>query len=210
MEKYAFRLHFHLPDDVRLQHDEKSIAMTLSHPEHNIILKALGKGVIKDTGNLALVGSGFSSEEEAYQCGTKLKQALLLISVKFKFGFDPGREITRFSETESEDKANEGWIDFVNDVHGLSTYPDKPSVRIASATWSVQLQTSTEIFFRELTSAYQNNSRLSDKQILALELYSLSHFESSLTARFVMLVTAVEALSYMKVRLKSWTVKLQS
>jgi hypothetical protein len=83
----------------------------------------------------------------------------------------------------------------LDDIHGLCVFPEDLPVRFVSISASVEIGQSAGKFVEEFLKAYELSPEFSSKQSLALELYSLSHFESSLRARFLTLISSVECLS---------------
>lgn len=82
------------------------------------------------------------------------------------------------------------------DVHGLVVYEDsEPEPRFYSAGADVGLARSSEIFIGAFRDAFALSDTPTESQLLATEMYNLSHFESSSRAQFVSLVTAVECIA---------------
>lgn len=204
MSNFGFRLRFLFARGRRIELEEKSVRVPLSKLEKAITLKSVGTSKIKDLENLALVGSGFPSEKEARKCGIRLKQSLLILGAKFRLGIDVGKDerkggVSKFIKEEAK-KAGRIILD---DIHGLMTYSEELPVNVISLSASGILSMSPKIFIDELIRIFSLNPELSEKQTLALELYNMSHFESSSRARFVTLVSAIEALSMKRMRSES-------
>jgi len=197
MGSFGFRLRFLFEKGRRLNYDGKSLKIQLSETGPSVILKsAIGKK-ISETENLAVFGSGFHSEGKAKECGVRLKGALLVIGAKLQRGIDTGEdEVVMGLGKDVKKKAKEQGFNVLDDIHGLCTFSEQLPVKVLSGfPPSLIVSSSEKIFVDELITVYGVNPSLSEKQILALDLYNLSRFESSLRARFVTLITAVEALS---------------
>jgi len=111
-------------------------------------------------------------------------------------GFDVGKDRATSGVGKSvRERARKMGVLLLNDVHGLSVFPEDMPVRFFSASGSVRIGSPAARFVEEFRKAYEMSARVSPKQSLALELYSASKFESSLRARFLTLVIAVECLS---------------
>ena len=204
MSNFGFRLRFLFARGRRIELEEKSVRIPLPELEKAITLKSVGTCKIKDLENLALVGSGFPSEKEARKCGIRLKQSLLILGAKFRLGIDVGKDerkggVSKFIKEEAK-KAGRIILD---DIHGLMTYSEELPVNVISLSASGILSMSPKIFIDEFIRIFSLNPELSEKQTLALELYNMSHFESSSRARFVTLVSAIEALSMKRIRSES-------
>jgi hypothetical protein len=137
---------------------------------------------------LAVVATGYRSEDEALRHGQDLMRALQIIGTRLHIGIDPGKDQL------VENALKEGEQNFIRDVHGLCVYEENLPVRVISVSGSFILGTGADTFIQELTNTYIENPKLSEKQVLALELYNSSHFELSLRARFLTLVTVVEPI----------------
>lgn len=200
MPSYGFRIRFLLPEDCGINHDAKILQIPLPTRDKEVLLKSVSEANIKDSNNLAIFASGFSSSHEADICGRRVKNSLLLCGLCFQMGFDVGKDEARGVITEygkellkKTRKMKEKTL-LLNDIHGLCVYPEEKSVDVRFASTSIQFRIgkSPTRFVEEFKKAYELNP--TDKQSLALELYNTSHFESSLRARFLTLVTAVECL----------------
>lgn len=208
MSSYGFRIRFLLPEYRRIEHNTEILQILLPTGDKEVLLKSVPKVKIKDSINLAVFASGFSSKCEADNCGRKVRNSLLLCGPHLQMGFDVGKDKARFIITEYGRK----WLKkmmklkeettILNDIHGLCVYPEEKGVgvRFAGSLASFQVGVSSTKFVEEFTKAYDLDPQLSDKQWLALEVYNSSHFESSLRMRFLTLVVAVECLCIQKTR----------
>lgn len=200
--KFGFRLRFVLSKGERIKHEDKSIVIALPPEGKTVVLKAIGASKIEDTEDLALVGSGFPSEEAALRCGTRLKHSLMVLGAKLRRGIDVGRDKSKAKVGQVvKQEARRRGLNIVDDIHGLISYSEElPTsfIRVGSPTLIVSRDAGE--FIDELGRLFGLNFKLSGKQTLALEMYSMAHFESSLRARFVTLISAVEALSSRKRR----------
>lgn len=162
---------------------------------NTVILKAVS-GKIKDSNNLVLQGGGFSTREDAGVFGAHLKLALLFVGAKLRIGIDPGKETVLGGVGKFiKDWAKEEGINLFNDVHGLCTYSEELPVKFASVTAKSSIGIQAQKFVNELLAFRSKKRVLTEKQVLALELYNLSHFETSRRTQFLTLIVSVEALS---------------
>ena len=160
---------------------------------------------------------GFHSEEEAQAAGIPVRTALMLAGVLLGVGIDvgpdrvvnptnanafsfewpgslPGVKVSPLAKLK-DGQPNER---FHPDVHGLQVVPEikegvmlfgflrfgRPVVRVSVAA-----------FEKKVAEGYALSKPLTKKQTLAARLYNESHFfHSSDTARFLTLISAVEAL----------------
>lgn len=211
MPSYGFRIRFLLSEAYRINHNANILQISLPTGDKEVLLKSVSVANIKDSINLAIVGSGFSSEHEADICGRRVKNSLLLCGLRLQMGIDVGKDKARGGIT----KYGKEWLKkttgikeetlLLNDIHGLCVYPEEKGVdvRFVSIGFKVHLGQSSTKFVEEFKKAYKLSPKLTDKQSLALELYNTSHFESSLRARFLTLVTAIECLCVRATRPKT-------
>lgn len=194
MTTYGFRLRFLLPKDSMIHHDEETLE--LSSGDVTLLLQSPSKTSIGDSRELLIRGSGFPSKDEAYACGRRTKNALILCGACLRMGFDVGKDkATSGVGKIVKERAREKGIVLLDDVHGLSVFPEDMPVKFVSFGGSVVVGPSAAIFVEEFGKAYEMSPEFTDKQSLAFELYSAAQFESSLRARFLTLVIAVECLS---------------
>jgi len=205
MSKFGFRLRFLLARGYRIEYEKESVKILLPSLKKALILKSVGAAKIKDSENLALIGSGFPSEVEARKIGIRLKQTLLILGARFRRGIDVGREEKKGGIGKSiKDAAKKAGRILLDDVHGLMTFSEELPVNFISiSSPTIIISKSAQMFIDDLTRIYNSVPELTHKQTLALELYAMSHFESSSRARFITLVSAIEALSLRKKRSKS-------
>lgn len=195
MTTYGFRIRFLLSKGQCINCDSGSLDLNLPKSGASITIRAVGAKSISDTDNIAIVGIGFTTKAQATECGEKLKRAVLLVGASLRIGIDPGKDQSRGGLGKVvRDMGRHKGLNIINDIHGLCVYDEDLPVSFCSVKGDVIMGTQADRFAQELTSTYFRNPMLSDKQVLSLELYNSSHFESSLRARFLSLVTAVEAL----------------
>ena len=185
MLTYGFRIRFILSKD-------KSIEFSKDKTE--IQLPSRHKIIFFD--NLIIKGSGFKSEEESRSIGEKIKTAILLASAKLRIGIDVGKDKTNFYLGKIvKEKAKESGYCLIEDIHGLCVYPEDMPIKFVSGGVSVNIGTPDSMFIKEMINAFSLiNDNFQEKQHLSLELYNLSHFESSLRTQLLILVSAVECL----------------
>lgn len=196
MPTYGFRIRFLLPEESAIDYDAEILDIPLPSVGLTLVLRSVPESSIRKSRNLTIRGSGFPSEDEARACGRRTKNALMLCGARLRMGIDVGKDWqppVRIKGLEAMDRYK--GVRLLPDVHGLSVFPEDKPVDFPCVKLSrVSLKAATE-FVEELGKAYEIAPKLTDKQSLALELYGAAHFESSLRARFLTLVIAVECLS---------------
>jgi hypothetical protein len=153
--------------------------------------RSIGEGA-----QVAVIGGPFASRKQARDAAEKAKRALLCWATEHRVGID-------FGDGKQRSGATKAYLAILqkqygcpvrNDIHGVDIYEHaaKPifvSVR-GKATVGKDPRKLVDTFQRE----YLHTRHLTEKQVLASEIYSSSFFDVSPRSRFITLVTAVEAL----------------
>lgn len=197
MSTYGFRVQFHLPIGTDLDSQQNAFEIIL--PEgHRVILKSAFEtdtDSLQNINKLVIAGSGFSTKEEAFTYGRKVKNALILCGSTLKMGIDAGKDnLISGAGLSIREKAEISGIRLLNEIHGLSVFPEDMRICPISVSADLTVGKPVEIFISKFVDAYQVNPKFNEKQLLAFELYTLSHFESSLRARFLTLISVIECL----------------
>lgn len=192
MTNFAYRIKFYLSDHDRINQEGKEFQLQSTTNGQDMVLKAVANANIKDTNELCVIGTGFSSPDEAYQYGVKVKNAIHLTGAVLKLGIDVGKDDSKMLMDITIYQFKEKVRNCLSDVHGLSVYKVEPSLSFISVHGNVTIGVPANTFDVVLSKAI--NVNLSEKHLLALELYNMSRFESSLRARLITLVTAVESM----------------
>lgn len=197
MSPYNFRIRFLLQRKQYFDHNESDIEFSLRGGSIDLVLKSYGNAKsMKDSKYLVLIGGPFKTKQEAESFGKKAKCVLMLTAARLRMGFDLGKDKAMGGVTRHiMDKVSEkNGIKLLNDVHGLCVYDAAICTKFASASATASIGTQASRFIEEFTKSYSQRLDLTDKELLAFELYSSSHFESSARARFLTLVMAIETL----------------
>jgi hypothetical protein len=148
---------------------------------------------------LVAMSTGYSTEEDAGQCGETFRNALLLAGALTRLGVDCGFDKqTQFYSREILDgiRKSTGITPRVS-FHGLDVYEDDSVSHIGirmvgnSLIDPLQLQ-------RSLSNYAQIEATLSERQKIAASLINDSFFIPDASAAFVVRITAVEALCEQK------------
>lgn len=83
---------------------------------------------------------------------------------------------------------------FRNDKHGIDVYEHVESLMFAKFDAKGIVGKATPRLIETFQREYSNVKKISEKQLLASEIYTSSFFDASPRSRFITLVTAVEAL----------------
>jgi hypothetical protein len=144
---------------------------------------------------LILWCGGFTSEEETRAAGVRVKTAVMLAGVLLGFGIDVGTDQVISPGAQRKDGQPDDHLQ--PDVHGLQVVPEIDGKMLFGFVYVGDLvpKNFPQSFQEKVAESYVQNKVLTKKQTLAAQLYNQSHFLSSDAARFVTLISAVEALS---------------
>lgn len=194
---YDFRLRFNFPEAYRIASDVEELELFASPLGDRIRLRSAVTGTpIKDHPRVAVLGGPYASEAQARGAAEQSKRALLYWAIERRVGIDFGDGKQRSVVT------NEGlaWLQekhgcpFRNDLHGIDVYEHIDNLRFASVNAKAEVGKSTRNLIQTFQREFLNARQLSEKKILASEIYASSFFDISARSRFITLVTAVEAL----------------
>jgi len=197
MPLYDFRLRFNFPEAYRIGSDVEEIELLVLPLGERIRMRSGAIGTpIKDHAQVAVLGGPFASEDQARDAAEKTKRALLYWAIEQRLGIDfgDGKQRSGFTKAGLAMLQKQQGCSFRNDIHGIDVYEHVENLRFASfnakATVGKYPPKLIDTFQRE----YLHTRHLTEKQVLASEIYASSFFDVSPRSRFITLVTAVEAL----------------
>jgi hypothetical protein len=197
MHKYQFRLRFNLlkGDHINSEHEELELLRT---SEGQCIRLAAGpRGTpIKASSNIAIIGGPYSSAEDAAQVATQARESLVTWAVRQRLGLDFGEGILRTVITEFGKQYYQRELGHPvrADRLGIDVYESEEGLRFVSQDMNLEILKNVDTFIEHMRQTLSAPLGLSEKQMLAAELYSVSFFDGSFRSRFITLVTAIEAL----------------
>lgn len=196
------RIRFLLPRNRRLNAEVGTVAM--SRPELPVAfeLVALDADVITKSGSLLIRSAPLPTPEDAAEVGNRAQLAVLIAATRIRLGvdlgkdgpksgfFEAGLQMVRQMNGLPEDTA------VVNDRLGL-TLVDASQKTVFAGLGPMKAIVGSPVarFVDAFAEGYVLAPALTDRCILALELFSASRFEASLRARFLTLVSAVECIA---------------
>ena len=197
MPLYDFRLRFNFPEAYRINSDVEELELLVLPHGERIRLRSDASGTpIKDHARAAVLGGPYASEYQARDAAEKSKRALLYWAIEQRLGIDfgSGRQRSIVTNAGLAMLQKQYGCPVRNDVHGIDVYERVENLRFVSvnakATAGKYPPRLIDTFQRE----YLHSRQLTDKQVLASEIYASSFFDVSSRSRFITLVTAVEAL----------------
>ena len=198
-----FRIRFKLPTGETINISAASVDVETSTGGSPYVLRSLSESApINGADQLILSSQGFESEEDAWNAGRDAKAALLLAAATVGTGIDTGKDRASgsFGKVVVDMMLDEHGVALRSDVHGLTVFDDRVKTVFGSFGGRVSVGRSGDAFLKAFGEAINARLSLTEKQRLALELLGYSHFESSLRARFLTLITVVETLIESKLR----------
>ena len=197
MPLYDFRLRFNFPGAYRINSDVDEIELLVLPHGERIRLRsdAIGKP-IKDYDRAAVCGGSFASEDQARDAAEKSKRALLCWAIEQRLGIDFGDGKQRSIVT------NQGLAMLQkkygcpvrNDIHGIDVYEHVEKLKFVSVSGKATVGKHSLRLIDTFQREYLSSRQLTEKEVLASEIYASSFFDVSSRSRFITLVTAVEAL----------------
>lgn len=201
---YNFRIRFHIAPNRTFNQPTAAVDIAVPGAATNYTLHTPGqRKLIAESSKLILAGCGFATEEDAQSAGLKAKDALAFAGAYTGTGIDLGNDQASGGCTEAGRRQilEKSGTRSLNDVHGLMVYDDSLPTSFASASGTVSLGVPLDPFIDTFQSAVTDpRFPLDYRRKLALQLYGLSHFESSAHAQFLLLVMVVEVLAEQRPR----------
>jgi len=197
MTAYCFRLRFNFPDAYRIGADVEQLELLVLPNGERIKLRSDSNGtLIKDHSSASILGGPYESEDQARTAAEKSKYAVLYWAIEQRLGIDFGDGKQRSIVT------NEGLAmlekqygcPFRTDIHGIDVYEQIDKLQFAKFSANARVDKNPQNLIKTFCHEYVNSRELTEKQILASEIYAGSFFDVAPRSRFITLVTAVEAL----------------
>ena len=194
---HSFRIRFNRAETDTIQTEASKLVLPSQNPNCSITLTARQDNLsIKDSDQLAIIGSGYKSSTEAELAGERVKAALMLSLARVRVGADFGSRAAKGMFTEHGLKWVEEQIGqrVLNNTHGLMIYETDPKPRFASSNAKMTRGTTQESFISAFTNSLNTCHTLSERDLLSYTLFNASFFQPTADSRFVLLVMAIEAL----------------
>lgn len=192
---FACRLTVRLPNGRRV--GEAETTTEFEYQGRPVTLRAIGEAAIVDASWLAFTGTGFDTQEGASAFGRQLKGHLRLVGARQLFSIDVGAE-TYVAHRGGQPESAEGGGPRVHPtVHGLYVYEQGEEDLFAFGQANAFVSQTPTQLFEEALNAVTPLTPPPDGSSLALacDLLSLADFDQTGRARFVTLVTALEAVA---------------
>jgi len=197
MPLYDFRLRFNFPEAYRIDSDVEQLELlVLPHGERiRLCSDAIGTP-IKGHARVAIIGGPYASEYQARTAAEKSKRALLYWAIEQRLGMDfgDGKQKSFVTKEYLAILQKQYGCPVKNDVHGIDVYEHVENLRFVSMNAKGTVGKYPPKLIDTFQREYLNSRQLTEKKVLASEIYASSFFDVSARSRFITLVTAIEAL----------------
>lgn len=196
MSRYWYKLRFLIGENHRLKYEGNSCEFQLSSNEKVTLQSVKKDQPLIEATLLDFISREFEVEEEAFKSARRLQNSALLagtrILLPLSLGFD--------GDLDSEQKilirnARERSESTVTATPGIHLMDNSIKGHVKFMDGKLTSLPELELFLEVTKEAFSKQPKLSNEQILALELYALTKFESNVRARFITLATVVEVLA---------------
>jgi hypothetical protein len=195
------RIQFKLPRDRRLNADTSTLPVVRPEVPTPFELVAQGKEVITNSDTLVLRSAALPTYEAADELGQRAQFAVLIAATSVRLGVDLGKDAPKSGwfpaglQMLREQSGLPPETAMLNDQLGLILVDATRKTAFASFGAQGIIGTPVERFLEAFAEGYLLAPSLTAKAILALELFSASKFETSLRARFLTMVSAIECIA---------------
>lgn len=197
LQAFDFRLRFNMLKGDHINSESEEIQLMLTPNGQVIRLRAGSRGSpIKSSSEIAILGGPYPLPEEAEKAGERTRQAVLIWAVRQRLGVDFGDGILRGFITDHGKKVYEREFGrpVRNDRLGIDVYESEKRFLFGSTSIEAGVGKNASAFTEQVCQLINRPLLLTEKQILAAELYGASFFDVPFRSRFITLVTAIEAL----------------
>lgn len=194
---FSFRIRFNRPKTKAFL--LKDAALTFSEPGERLSLLLLASGdlSLNEALQMALIGSGYGTAEEAELAGRQFQNALMIALARVRLGADFGLRTPTSAFLTSyglELLSKQIGQPVLNDEHGLMVFPSKPDPRFQYLDPEITLGADSGEFVAAFKKSIALQPQITDRDLFAYTIFNASFFQPSADARFLLLIMAIEAL----------------
>jgi hypothetical protein len=197
---FGFRIRFELVDTDRVDIDQESVELVATEGGATVTLTSGAMGQpIKSLRRLVLAGKPFPTLEDAKVAAHHYRERLLAMATRRRLAMDLGDGFVRSAFTP------EGALNFEMqygkkarpDVHGIDVYelsPDGGKTAFVHFTHESALTISGDVLVTMFRESLGDPRPFEGNESLAAEIFALGRFIPSFRARFLTLMSGIEAL----------------
>lgn len=153
---------------------------------------------LKESDTIFLYCDGFDNQVEAFQVGKRIQHALLIACLKREIFINIGKDKASICGGPVKQMMMEQHrIQCLEDVHGIQIYNANQKTQfLAGPRYPVKihLRNCAEDVLTDINNFLSQDIQLTNKDLLALELYNASDFEMTTRTRFLLLMLSIETL----------------
>jgi hypothetical protein len=207
---FCFRIRFSVGERVGLETSADELVLASRGGDgERVILRSCAEGVaLRDADWLCVRGQGYETREKGEEAAAEWATRLRLAFSLLRIGADFGRRAPQSFVTEHglkwvEESSRRSWRRLrrrrqvrraFNDVHGTMVFECEPTPVFVSIGAKAKIGKPVEKLLVLLEAAADAGVTMSDREVLAFDLYSASFFEGSADARMLTLMMALETL----------------
>jgi len=193
---YGFRIRFTMPEHqlVYFKEEPKEITGNINGKKITFLFP---NNKLKNRNYPVIVkGSNYGSMDEAEEEAILIRDTIKMYFVKQRWGFNISNEIMRSGNEDLKNAKEDRTVRAIREIHGTCIYPEDFNLKFLSIGEINVLHSQSQRGFVNKILKNIKKEPISQTNILtAFDLYGLSHFQSSLTAKFISLISAIECLS---------------
>ena len=196
---YKYRVCFQLAAEGPFTEEETFLEFKSNQTGENFKLSALNKEKKFNSSNrFSVIGGPYNTVEKAQDSAEKVKIAVLYYATKQRVGIDLGKYALPGGLTKDgrEMLSQQHGTPVLDDKLGITIFEAEPKPLFYSLHAKGASRRSIDSFIDTLKQIPDTFNFKSPRAELAVELYSMSHFESTSSARFLTLFMRLEALFY--------------
>lgn len=193
---WCFRIRGDLRPTSKLEFTDEAWIIDQPDSAAEIKLKAVGASTLAEARSIALLGSGYASEEAATAAGERWRAILMGAFASIRVGADFGGRSARsgFATAAGMAMVLPPGERGLNDVHGLMVFEcDPPPKFLLLPPVTPMVSSPHERLQSAVTHAIKTGG-LNESHQVAYDLFQTSFGQASADARFALLMMALEAL----------------
>jgi hypothetical protein len=196
-EEYSFRVRVNRSPNDTIECQENEINLPTGGLCKNIRLRNTNLSEsIKNAPHWSLIGDGFSTAADAAASGRRIEVAFMLALARSRVGADFGSRAPKglFTNAGLRLLEQQNGQRMLNDDHGSMVYSSEPSPRFVSFSAKLLRGANREAFQNDYAQALAATPNLSEREVLAFDLFNASFFQTTADTRFLLLTMAIEAI----------------
>lgn len=193
---YKFRLCFQLRKDCSFTGDEESVEFLTRNGESLTLVATDKEKKLGSSKRFVLGSRAYNTVEEATKAGEAARVALLYYAITDRVGIDFGKYEPAGGLTKAGKEMFSAQLGapVLNDRLGLTVFEAESNPRFIRIPATFSVGKSTQAFVDTVSDAYRRYVLVSPRAEVAIELFTISYFESTPSARFLSLYMSLETL----------------